>query len=45
MPTMVETTVEKYQKCIASCNRCMQVCEECFNSCLKEADCREMTKI
>ena len=26
------------QSCIDSCTKCAQICEECFNLCLQEAD-------
>ncbi len=35
---ILQTSVEKFQKCIDACNRCMQVCEECLQSCLSEPD-------
>ncbi|TYP57635.1 uncharacterized protein DUF326 [Thermosediminibacter litoriperuensis] len=37
MPT-IDSTVEKYQRCIELCNSYMKACEECVNSCLKEPD-------
>ena len=29
-----------YQTCIDACAKCAQICEECFNMCLQEADVR-----
>lgn len=38
MPTVIDTSVQKFQTCIDACNKCMQACEECFASCLQEPD-------
>ena len=31
-------TKNKHQSCIDECNKCAQVCYECFKACLNEAD-------
>ncbi len=38
MPTVINTSVEAYQKCIDACANCMQACEQCLSSCLQEPD-------
>ena len=35
---IVNTAIDKYQKCIDACNRCAQACIECMNLCLIEPD-------
>lgn len=41
---VIETSVTRYQACIDACANCLQVCNECFNSCLQEPDARARAK-
>lgn len=38
MPTMIDSSVTKWQTCMDLCNDCVQACEQCLSSCLKEPD-------
>lgn len=43
MPVVVDTRVDKYQRCIDACTRCAQACEQCLSSCLREPDVQART--
>ncbi len=36
--TGMKTHMDKYQKCIDICNKCMVECEFCLDACLHEPD-------
>lgn len=38
MTSAMQTHMDRYQKCIEICNRCMVECEFCLDACLHEPD-------
>lgn len=37
------TNGHPHQVCIDACTKCAQICQECFNMCLQEADVKQRT--